>query len=197
LVAAVGGGAFDQFSDHTYAAVSALPEADRLFYLPGAAETAYMGAEYADYTARQKAAPAGAQNRAEQGFARARQYANDALALARNHQQTALDSDVIYRAETVLGVLVLKDGDVRAAVAHMRNAGVAPISEAGSHTPNFGLRSRLVEYLLRAGERQSVAEYLERSAERSPSERDQLRKDAAQIRAGVMPQAYQFAEMRR
>ena len=47
--------AFDEFSDTTYAAISALPAEDRLFYLPGAAESAYMQAEYIDYTAREKA----------------------------------------------------------------------------------------------------------------------------------------------
>jgi beta-lactamase regulating signal transducer with metallopeptidase domain len=190
---------FDEFSDATYAAISALPAEDRLFYLPGAAEGAYMRAEYIDYTAREKpeAEQAQARTRAAQGFARARQYAADALALAPNHQQTAQDNDVIYRAETVLGVLALKDGDRKAAVAHMRTAGAAPISDAGRNTSRFGLRARLAEYLLRAGERASVAEYLEKSAERTLSERDRLLKDAERIRAGVMPLSYQYAEARR
>jgi hypothetical protein len=191
--------AFDNFSDTTYAAIAALPPEDRLFYLPGAAEGAYMGAEYIDYTAREKpeAGQAQARKRAAQGFARARQFADDALALARNHQQAAEDNDVIYRAETVLGVLALKDGDRKAAVAHMRTAGAAPISDAGRDASRFGLRGRLAEYLLRAGERASVAEYLEKSAERDLPERARLLKDAAQIRAGVMPLSYQHAEARR
>ena len=158
-----------------------------------------MRAEYIDYTAREKpeAEQAQARKRAAQGFARARQYADDALALARNHQQAAQDNDVIYRAETVLGVLALKDGDREAAVEHMRAAGAAPISDAGRYASHFGLRGRLVEYLLRAGERASVAEYLEKSAERYLPERDGLLKDAAQIRVGVMPLSYQYAEARR
>ena len=191
---------FDEFSDTRYAAVSALPAEDRLFYLPGAAEGAYMRAEYIDYTAREKpeAEQAQARKRAAQGFARARQYADDALALARNHQQAAQDNDVIYRAETVLGVLALKDGDREAAVAHMRISGAAPISDASRYASHFGLRGRLVEYLLRAGERASVAEYLEKSAERYLPERDcRLLKDAAQIRAGMMPLSYQYATARR
>jgi hypothetical protein len=189
---------FDEFSDTMYAAISALPVEDRLLYLPGAAESAYMRAENIDYMAREKpeAEQAQARKRAAEGFARARQYADDALALARN-QQAAQDNDVIYRAETVLGVLALKDGDRKAAVEHMRAAGAAPISDAGRYTPQFGLRGRLVEYLLRAGERASVAEYLEKSAERYPTERERLLNDAAQIRAGVMPLSYQFAEAHR
>jgi hypothetical protein len=190
---------FHEFSDATHAAISALPVEDRLFYLPGAAESAYMRAENIDYTAREKpeAEQAKARTRAAQGFARARQYANDVIALARNHQQAAQDHDVIYRAETVLGVLALKDGDRRAAVEHMRTAGAAPISDAGRSASRWGLRARLAEYLLRAGERESVAEYLEKSADREPMERDRLLKDAARIREGVMPLSYQYAEARR
>src|SRR5258708_30992823 len=103
--------------------------------------------------AREKPEPGQAQarKRAAQGFARARQYADDALALARNHQQAAQDNDVIYRAETVLAVLALKDGDRQAALAHMRGAGAAPMSDARRYASQFGLRGRLVEYLLRPG----------------------------------------------
>jgi hypothetical protein len=198
LQAAGARDAFDDFSDATYAAISALPANDRLFYLPGAAESTYMRAEYIDYTAREKPEPeqTKARKRATQGFARARRYADDALALARTEQQAAQASDVIYGAETVLGVLALKDGDREAAVKHMRTAGAAPMSDAGRYASHFGLRGRLAEYLLRAGERASVAEYLEKSADRS-SERDRLLKDAAQIRAGAMPLSYQYAEAHR
>jgi hypothetical protein len=55
------------------------------------------------------------------------------------------------------------------------------MSDAGRYASHFGLRGRLAGYLLRAGERASVAECLEKSVERS-SERDRLLKDAAQIR---------------
>jgi beta-lactamase regulating signal transducer with metallopeptidase domain len=190
---------FDDFSDTTAAAVSALPIEDRLFYLPGAAESAYLRAENIEYTAREKpeAAQAQARRSAVEGFARARQYANDALAVVRTNEQAALANEVVYRAETVLGVLALKDGDRQAAVEHMRRAGAAPMSNPPSYASHFGLRSRLAEYLLRAGERASVAEYLEKSAERTPSDRNQLLKDAARIREGMMPVSYQYAEARR
>src|SRR5213076_1350626 len=122
------------------------------------------------------------------------QYANDALVLARDHQQAAKDNDVVYRAETVLGVMALRDGDRKTAVEHMRAAERAPMSDPPRYASHFGLRSRLAEYLLRAGERDSVAEYLEESAERSPIERDRLLKDAARVRQGTMPVSFQFAE---
>jgi beta-lactamase regulating signal transducer with metallopeptidase domain len=189
----------DDFSDTAYAAISALSVGDRLVYLPGAAESDYMRAEYIDYTAREKppAEQAQMRKRATEGFARARRFADDALALARDHQESAQDNDVIYRVETVLGLLALRDGDRDAAVKHMRNAGAAPVSDAGRWASRFGLRGRLAEYLLRTGERGAVAEYLDKSAERDPSERDRLLKDAAQIRAGVMPLSYQYAEAHR
>lgn len=191
--------AFNEFSDTMYAAISALPEADRMVYLPGAAENVYMRAENVEYTSRQKAEAerADGARRAATGFARARQLANDVLRLATRQPELASDNDAIYRAHAVLGVLALKDGDRGKAVEHMRTATAAPISEAGRSTSHFGLRGRLAEYLLRAGERDSVAEYLEKSAERFPAERDGLLKDAAQIRAGVMPLSYQYAEARR
>jgi Zn-dependent protease with chaperone function len=191
--------AFDDFSDATYAAIAALPEDDRLFYLPGAAESAYMRAENIDYMSREKpeAQRETAQTRAGEGFALAGKYAKDALALAARHQQEADDNGVIYRAHTVLGLLALKDGDRQEAVDHMRAAAAAQIVEAARYTEHQGLRSRLVEYLLREGERETVAAYLEKSAERFLPERDRLLKDAAQVRAGVMPLPYQYAEARR
>jgi len=199
LRAAGAPAAFDDFSDATAALVSALPIDDRLFYLPGAAESAYMRAENIDYTAREKPEPerARARQRARQGFARARQYANDALALARTNERAARQHDVVYRAETVLGVLVFKDGDRNGAVNHMQAAGAALVPDPARYASHFGLRSRLAEYLLRGGERASVAEYLEKSAAHMRTERDQLLRDAARIRQGMMPVSYQYSEARR
>jgi hypothetical protein len=193
-----GPDAFNAFSDTTYAAISALPEEDRLFYLPSAAEGAYMSAEYIDYMARQKpeAERLDGQKRAVQGWTRSRQYATDALALAERHRQAPEFGDIVYRAHAVLGALALKDGNRQKAVEHMRTAAAAPVSEEGRYTPR-GLRGRLVEYLLREGERESVAKFLEKSAERFLPERDRLLKDAGQIRAGIMPLSYQYAEARR
>src|SRR5262249_53292717 len=138
-----------------------------------------------------------ARRRAADGFSRARQYANDALALARTNEQSARDNDVVYRAETVLADLALKDGDRTAAVEHMYNAGATPTSDPPRYASHFGLRSRLAEYLLRAGERTTVADYLEQSAKRTPIDREQLLTDAARIRAGMMPVSYQYAQARR
>ena len=190
---------FDEFNDKTYQAVSALSPEDRLAYLPHAAESAYMRAESVEFTARQKDAPARseAEQRAKAGWARARQYARDALTVADAHREAPDASGAIYRANVVLAVLALKDGDRGGAVEHMRRAGEVPPSDAMRYMRHYGLRGRLVEYLLRAGERESVAAFLEKSAELSAPERDRLLADAASIRQGVMPQSYQYAAARR
>jgi hypothetical protein len=206
--------AFHEFTDTTYEAISALPEQDRFFCLPGAAESAYMRAENIDYNwrtgaksvftvadnidgvPRVKAESASPEALADQGWVRSRQYANDALALAERHRDSPGFGGVVYRAHVVLGVLALRDGNRPLAVEHMRRAAAAPAVDDAVLVPE-GLRARLVEYLLREGERESVAEFLETSAERFSFERDQLLEDAAQIRAGVMPMAFQYAEARR
>lgn len=51
---------------------------------------------------------------------------------------------------------------------------------------------RLIDSMLKNGERGSVAEYLERSAaSRAPGDAARVRKEAAAIRAGRMPERYQ------
>ncbi|HVJ26433.1 MAG TPA: M56 family metallopeptidase [Vicinamibacterales bacterium] len=199
ITAALGGAAPDTSTDATYAAIATLSDEDRLFYLPGTAAGAYMGAEYFEYTAREKPEPERSemQKRAAAGFARARQYAEDALALAERHRQTPDYGDILYSAHTTLAVLALRDGDRRAALTHMSSAAAAPPADKAEYMPHFGMRTRLVEYLLREGERESVAQYVEKSAERFPQERERLLTEAKQIRDGVMPMAYQYAEARR
>ena len=59
-----------------------------------------------------------------------------------------------------------------------------------------GLDQRLVNHLLKAGERDSVAEFLEQSATLRTSQRERLLKDAAAIRAGQMPMSYQYMTTR-
>jgi len=188
---------FDEFSDTMYAAVSALPAADRLFYLPSAAESAYLRAESIEFTGRDKpeAQRAEANRKAQAGWSRARQYAGDALRLAAEHRSSPEYGSIAYRANVVLGVLALRDGDRQRAVEYMEQAGSAPRSDALA-VWHLGLRGRLVEYLLREGERDSVAVFLEKSAALLEPERERLLKDAAQIRAGIMPQAFQSAESR-
>jgi beta-lactamase regulating signal transducer with metallopeptidase domain len=190
---------FDEFSDATYAAVAALPLSDRLFYLPLAAESAYMRAESIEFTSREKAEDqkAEASRKAKAGWDRSRKYADDALALAAANTTAPECGAAVYRANVALAVLALKNGDRDRALEHMARAGETPSSDMLLYSQQLGLRGRLVEYLLREGERETVAAFLEQSGKLSLTERPRLLKDAAQIRAGTMPQAYQYAEARR
>jgi hypothetical protein len=73
----------------------------------------------------------------------------------------------------------------------MGEASAAPASNGFFRLMYGGIDQRLVNYLLKAGERESVAEFLEKSAALRPRDRERLLKDAAAIRAGKMPLSYQ------
>ena len=62
----------------------------------------------------------------------------------------------------------------------------------GLEAYSFGLDQRLVNSLLKVGERETVAEFLERSAFLRPAEGERLQQDAAAIRAGKMPMSFQY-----
>jgi hypothetical protein len=105
---------------------------------------------------------------------------------------TDLQGAAIYHARIALAAHALREGDKAAAVRYMLDAPNAPPSPRLDALIFFGLDTRLANYLLKAGERESVAQFLEKSAARRTSEREQLLKDAAAIRAGRMPMSYQY-----
>ena len=86
----------------------------------------------------------------------------------------------------------LREGDKDAAVRYMLEAANGPASSRLDERFFFGLDTRLVNYLLKEGERESVAQFLEKSAGLRGVDRDRLLKDAAAIRAGRMPMSYQY-----
>ena len=98
---------------------------------------------------------------------------------------------VLYEANVALGAHRLRDGDTRGAVRYLREASMAPPSKALA-AGNLSLDSRLVNYLLKAGEYEPVADFLERAAALKTYDRDRLLKDAASVRAGRMPSSYQY-----
>jgi hypothetical protein len=73
----------------------------------------------------------------------------------------------------------------------MLEAAEGPRSDQLATLRLFSLDRRLVNHLLKDGERESVAVFLERSARLRDVERERLLKDAAAIRQGVMPTSYQ------
>jgi hypothetical protein len=67
----------------------------------------------------------------------------------------------------------------------------APFDD-GQRFSSTPLEYRLVNYMLKNGERETVIEYLERGAtHRWPARRDEMLRAAAAIRAGRMPEHYQ------
>ena len=103
--------------------------------------------------------------------------------------------EAVYQANLALALNAFRDGGVQTAVRHMLDASKAPPPAHPADRPFPGaLEGRLTNYLLKYGERQSVAEYLERSSlGREPAEREGMLKEAAAIRAGRMPSRLQFS----
>jgi hypothetical protein len=178
------------FTAFEYDAVSSLPEEDRFPALGGLAGGAYMGAEYLEYTAKDQVA-------AKASYERSKKAAQDALALAPKLRQHPGYSVAVYRATVALGTNALRDGDRATAVRYMLEAVNVPPSELFATGAGMdSLASRLVNYLLKAGERETVAQFLEGSAKLRTADTESLLKDAASVRAGVMPVSYQYAVAR-
>jgi len=125
---------------------------------------------------------------------RSKRYAQQALDLAATLPTDPAYANVIYKANLTLASNAWWDGDRKAAVRYMLAAAQAPkpANPADRRFPGV-LEGKLTVALLKAGERDSVAEYLERSAEgREADQRERMRKEAAAIREGRMPERYQY-----
>ena len=167
------------------AKVAALPETDRLVFLPQLAEEAFFAAENAEYYKKDMAG-------FEASLQRARRLAEEALALAGKFTGDPKSGAVVYRANVILGVVAIRRGDRAGAVRHMRLAVETPGSpEVAGHAQSL-LRHKLVNYLLKVGERESVADFLDRAAAFELYERDRALNDAKAIRDGRMPMSYQY-----
>jgi hypothetical protein len=165
---------------------------DRLDWLPELAESEYMGSESMAHEKKDPAAVHAA-------VARSKQYAQDALALASETPGDPNAATAIYRAHVTLGLHALREGSRKLAVKYMLDAVNVPASESMSRDSSeiLGLDTRLVNYLLKEGERESVITFLERSAQLRPISRERHLKSAEAIRKGVMPWSYQAAFARR
>jgi beta-lactamase regulating signal transducer with metallopeptidase domain len=166
-------------------ALEHLPEADRFAILPGLAGSDYMMAENFNHTKKDKGAT-------DAAWARSKRYAQQTLALADKFREHADYGWAVYHARIALGAHALREGDKDAAVRYMLEAANGPASSSLDERFFFGLDTRLVNYLLKEGERESVAQFLEKSAGLRSAERDRLLTDAAAIRAGRMPMSYQY-----
>jgi len=165
-----------------YQTISALPEAERFEFLPGLAEGAYFEGEDADYKKDQAAAKA--------SWDRTKKYAQDALTLAKKFPNDPNCGMAVYRGNMVLGTLAMWEGDKKNAVRYLLYASKAPASEELAYTTHPA-SERLVKYLLKYGERESVIEFWERMAQINLIEKNYILESAAAVRRGQMPEAYQ------
>jgi hypothetical protein len=164
-------------------AVRALTDAQRFAYLPDLADEAYHYGDSDDYYRRDTAS-------AKAWWALSRTYTQDLLALAPKFTNDPTYSSAVYRANIALGTLALRDGDRASAVGYMQKAAQVPASDELAYGES-SLEWHLVNFLLKYGERESVADFLEHTAPLLGRSKDQRLKDAANIRAGRMPRSYQ------
>jgi beta-lactamase regulating signal transducer with metallopeptidase domain len=168
--------------------VAAMPVSEHLDLLPTLIEWANSRGENADFDRGDKATA-----RAEWDIMT--RYAEDALRIAPQHPEHPRAGLAMFNAHMYLGLDALRRGDVKGALAHLDAApGVPPSSRLKYDQGMAG--ARLAHYLLKAGQRDAVATYEERMAVVNLAERPVLRASAAAIRAGRMPEWYQFLELR-
>jgi hypothetical protein len=126
----------------------------------------------------------------------ARTLAEAALQVAPTVPRDRTSCDAPFQANLVLALVEWRDGHRDAAVRRLGDASQAaastsPIDRRPYPVP---LERKLPNSMLKNGEQITIAEYLERSAgSRSPADAARMRKEAASIRAGFMPETYQRA----
>ena len=173
----------DQVDDPMLAALS---ESDRFEVLPGLATSAYSNGENSENAKKDRASY-------EASFARARDLADQTLALADEFKADPRYGPSQFSAHVTRGLVALRGGDRRLAVAHMRAAIDGLKADDVLTSWDTMLHARLGNYLLNWGERGSVAAFWEHLA-RFLGPRGQGLADAAKaIREGRMPEAYQYA----
>jgi hypothetical protein len=127
----------------------------------------------------------------------ARTLAEDALRVAHVIPPDRSSCDAEFRANLVLAFIEWEEGHRAQAVTYLLAASraLAPALPVDVRRfPAPPLEGRLLNSMLKNGERTSIIEYLERSAASRPSpDGERMRKEAAAIRAGRMPERYQRA----
>lgn len=182
--------------------IAKLPEDQRLPILVKRAGHEYLGAQSANWrsthpqTPDEKVPARIEENRQEALVSRERskKYAEDALALANNLRNHPDRADALFAATIALAAHAFWDGDRQAAVRHVRAAAGVPPSSSGrlmSPILNLSLEMKLIGGLLNYGERETVIQYFERSAETRPADRERLLAAATAIRNGKLPLNYE------
>ncbi|HTL03306.1 MAG TPA: M56 family metallopeptidase [Vicinamibacterales bacterium] len=166
-----------------YQATAAMTEADRFAYLPWLADSAYTQAEAQQHVQYVAGATA--------SWERSKRYAQDLVTLAPKFKGDPHYGDAIFEGNVVLALHALREGDVKTSVKYMRDARQATSLSDEFQYGNLSLEQRLVNYLLKAGERESVADFLDQAARLNAFSRKRLLQDAADVRAGRMTMSYQ------
>ena len=159
--------------------IAAMGEGERFPALAELAQTAYIQGDSADYYKHDTIA-------ARAAWEEARRDAEEALALAGNHRKVADYGTAIFKANMVLGMLAMRDGDKKTAVSRMLAASKAPRTDELAYSLGY-FTYKLAGQLLKYGERDSVVEFLERFAQVNVSMKAQLLEAADQIRHGKKP----------
>lgn len=192
----------DTAAESRPAVIAKLPEDERLPILVRQAGREYMSAESAHaratgpLTADDKRPERIAENRqaAIESRQRSKAYAQDALTLARRLRNHPDSPDALFAATIALGANAFRDGDRQTAVSHMLAAADVPPSASGrvmSPTLNLSVERQLIAGLLKYGERETVIEYFQRSAETRPADRERLVAAAEAIKNGTLPLGYE------
>lgn len=178
-------------SDASLESISALPTDLRLELLPSMTDMAFNSGEMREYYQKDTAGR-------DQFFQRARALAEQSLVLAAEMPNDPRSPGLRYTAHLVIGVVSLREGDQRRAVAELTAAAdVAAASAVPLDDVAMMSSQKLPQYLLTHGERESVAAFYERAAPHVPRNTESWTKAAAAIRAGKMPEFYHYAQSRR
>jgi hypothetical protein len=191
----------DSAAESRSGAIAKLPEDDRLPVLVRQAGREFLRAESLHaratdpLTADDKRPERLEQNRRAAIALRQRSkaYAQDALSLARRLPNHRDSPDALFAATMVIAANAFREGDLQTALRHMRTAADVPPSASGrtiSPTLSLSVERHLIDGLLKYGERETVVEYFERSAETRSAERERLLVAAAAIKDGKLPSNY-------
>ena len=169
------------------AAHNTMTEADRL---ANRAHERYMISEDITEHARQDPGKAKAER------AEAKKECEQVLELAKSHSGDPAYSGAVMTAHQVLSALAIREGDNERAIAHLMESVKVPPSDHLRYGDPFAW-SRPVNYLLKQGERERVAQFFDALAPLVGTQRrERLVADAKAIREGRMPESYQHAVYR-
>jgi beta-lactamase regulating signal transducer with metallopeptidase domain len=169
--------------------IKTLPDADQLVFLPELASDAHMWSENIENTTKDSA------KFAEQ-LARAKGFANALLAVADRAKSDPRSKPAAYEAHLSLGLAALREGNRKEAVAQLQ-AAAASIAGGDLRETSFpSMEYRLTNYLLKDGERDSVASFFEQVSKVPGPDQQRFDKAAKAIRAGEMPEQFQRAMTR-